>query len=166
MVLPQIVIISWIGYFSTYSKLLAAAELSDRSVMSSLEMRSEVVPLTSPVLDQSAPSENFNVFDTYTEEVRTEECQLVLFDLQPAAEHRFKYEEIMRGITNTDDTEAAKLSIRCYPGDIYHPNENYPWEVKKNYRHRVYYHGYRVIRYEISKPVFERYLRGVYFSKM
>ena len=43
----------------------------------------------------------------------------------------------MRMILSPNENNGLKIMIRVYPGDIAHPNETYPWEVKQNYRYLV-----------------------------
>jgi len=39
------------------------------------------------------------------------------------------------------------------PGDFYHTNENFPWQIRSYSRHRCYIKGTTVVRYEITKDV-------------
>ena len=167
MVLPQPVTICWAGYFKTYNSLKEIAEKTDRNLCSYLEMRSEIVPVPDFSLDDKTLAKSnikfsnmFNDYDYLTEAERDEACQLIKFDIQAPEEYDFSIEEIMKTIVTKGENDGLKIMIRTYPGDMAHPNECYPWLVRQNYRHRVYYYSYRIFRYEISKPVFEQYLTG------
>ena len=75
-----------------------------------------------------------NKYDQYETKTRDEECQLIIFDLQTPEKYKFDNKEIMDIISSPRNSKGVKISARVYPGDFAHPNEWYPWEVKKNYR--------------------------------
>ncbi|CAI2374050.1 unnamed protein product [Moneuplotes crassus] len=173
MVLPQPVTICWCGYFTAYDELKMAAEKADNSIATYFEMRSDIVPVPDSSLNRDTKinsiskfSEMFNDFDYLEPEMRDEKCQLILFDTQVPEEYQFNNEQVMKRIMNKGENDGLKIMIRIYPGDFAHPNESFPWVVKPYYRHRVYYYAYRIFRYEISRPIFERYFKYSGYSKI
>ena len=45
-----------------------------------------------------------------------------------------------------------------FQGDHFHSNLSYPWSIPKSSRHRVYFKKGKIIRYEISQEVSDRFL--------
>ena len=130
MVLPQPVTISWVGYFKTYEELKIAAENANESISTYFEMRSEIVPLPDPLLDENTQkkakaklSNMFNKFDKLSPKEREEACELITFNIQVAEGYNFDNDEVMRRILNKGENDGLKIMVRLYPGDMAHPNE-------------------------------------------
>jgi hypothetical protein len=71
MVLPQAVTIAWISYFSTYESLKEIAECTDTSILSYLEMRSEMIEF-SHEKNNRKQVKMFNEFDENETDKRDE----------------------------------------------------------------------------------------------
>ena len=88
MLLPQAVIIGWAKHFGDYASLVQAADRCDKSVMSYLEMRSEIIPVPDNSLDDKNKiisdmkfKQMMNLYDEYNTKQRDKEWQLISFDL-------------------------------------------------------------------------------------
>mmetsp|Transcript_6907 Transcript_6907/g.6059 ORF Transcript_6907/g.6059 Transcript_6907/m.6059 type:complete len:271 (+) Transcript_6907:343-1155(+) len=164
---PQQHSIIRLGQIQDYNKLKEAAKVANENLLSYCEFRPNVFFNCESAITHKSEFKSiheyykyvFNEYDLLPDlERKAKQGLQILTESEPVRE-LFQTPKIVDSLMEYGDIFKKLESEEMYifPGDYFHANEVYPWKTRRYSRHRMFCGKGKIIKYEITKDVLERY---------